>query len=134
MGMEEQQLRTGEGQRGHDRHLQALLVPTRRARPRRASKTELHVCSECGSGLVHPVDWSEAGRSHWHVELRCPECGWQDAGVYHQDVLDRFDASLDAGTAALIDDLADLTAANMEDEAERFVAALGADLVLPEDF
>jgi hypothetical protein len=68
------------------------------------------------------------------VELRCPECGWRGAGVYHQEVLDRLDAELDAGTAALIDDLADLTAANMEEEAERFVAAIRADLVLPEDF
>jgi RNase P subunit RPR2 len=132
--MERQELHSGHGQRRHDRHLQALLVPTRRTRPGRAARTELHTCSKCGSGLVHPVDWSEAGKSHWHVELRCPECGWRSAGVYHQDVLDRFDAELDAGTAALIDDLADLTAANMEQETERFVAALCADLVLPEDF
>jgi hypothetical protein len=34
----------------------------------------------------------------------------------------------------VIDDLADLTRANMEDEAERFLAALRDDLLLPEDF
>jgi hypothetical protein len=132
--MEQQRLHSGEEQRRGDRHLQALLVPVGRTRPRRTSRTDLHMCSKCGSGLVHPVDWQEAGKSHWHVELRCPECEWRGASVYHQDLLDRFDAELDAGTAALIDDLADLTAANMEDEAERFIAALRADQVLPEDF
>jgi hypothetical protein len=132
--MERHSLHSGEGQRRHDRHLQALLVPTKRTRAGRASRADLHLCDECGSGLVHPVDWSEAGRHRWHIELRCPECEWRGAGVHHRDVLDRFDAELDAGTAALIDDLADLTAANMEQEAERFVAALRADLVLPEDF
>jgi hypothetical protein len=132
--MGQQRLHSGEGQTHRDRHLQALLVPTGRGRPRRTSRTELHMCSKCGSGLVHPLEWSQAGKSHWHVELRCPECEWRGASVYHQDVLDRFDAELDAGTAALLDDLADLTAANMEEEAERFVSALRADLVLPEDF
>jgi hypothetical protein len=132
--MEQQRLHSGEEQRRGDRHLRALLVPAGRSRPRRTSRTDLHMCSKCGSGLVHPVDWEEAGKSHWHVELRCPECEWRGASVYHQDLLDRFDAELDAGTAALIDDLTDLTAANMEDEAERFIAALRADQVLPEDF
>jgi hypothetical protein len=131
---QQQELRSREGRPRHDRHLQALLVPTRRVRPTRTSRADLHVCGECGSGLVHPVEWSENGKSQWHVELRCPECEWRFAGVYYQEVLDRFDSELDAGTAALIDDLADLTAANMEEEAERFVSAIRADLVLPEDF
>ena len=68
------------------------------------------------------------------MDLRCPECEWRGSGVYDQEVLDRFDIELDTGTAAMIDDLADLTRANMEDEAERFLVALRDDLVLPEDF
>jgi hypothetical protein len=132
--MAEQRLQLGEGQRPRDRHLQALLTPTRRTRAGAPRGAELHACTECGSRLVHPVDWSEAGSAHWRVELRCPECEWRGGGVYHQDLLDRFDAELDAGTAALIDDLAELTAANMEEEVERFVSALRAGQVLPEDF
>jgi hypothetical protein len=132
--MEQQRLQTNEDQRRGDRHLQALLAPARRARPARTGRTELHSCGECGSSLVHPIGWSQAGRAHWQVELRCPECESRSAGVYHQDMLDRFDAELDAGTAALIDDLAELTAANMEEEVDRFVTALRADFILPEDF
>jgi hypothetical protein len=48
--------------------------------------------------------------------------------------VDRFDIELDRGTDMLIEDLARLMRANMEDEIERFVSALYADHVLAEDF
>ena len=49
-------------------------------------------------------------------------------------IVDRFDEVLDRGTDELVDDLTRLIRANMEDEIERFVDALDADLILPEDF
>ena len=123
------------GDRGRaDAHLDALLVASARSRRVATKSEELHVCPECGSDFVYPLDWKQSGETRWSVDLRCPECEWHGSGVYDQEVLDRFDIELDAGTSAVIDDLADLTRANMEDEAERFSAAIRGDLVLPEDF
>jgi hypothetical protein len=96
--------------------------------------TDLHVCVECQSTLVYPVDWDEAGTTHWRVSLRCPNCEWTTEGVYEQDVVERFDCELDRGTEALMRDLQRLTRANMEDDVERFVTALRDDHILPVDF
>ena len=95
---------------------------------------DLHVCRSCGSALVYPVDWDEAGPEHWEVSLRCPDCEWTERGVFSQNDVEQFDEELDRGTDALLQDLRRLMHANMEDEIERFVAALAADQILPEDF
>jgi len=95
---------------------------------------DLHVCPSCESELVYPIDWSEAGAKHWEVELRCPECEWLGAGVFSQQAVDRFDEELDRGTEQIADSFHKLVRANMEEEIEVFVAALQADLILPEDF
>jgi hypothetical protein len=52
---------------------------------------ELHVCGACSSELVYPVEWEEAGDTHWEVTLRCPNCEFRGSGVYEQDVVERFD-------------------------------------------
>ena len=96
--------------------------------------SELHVCGTCDSELVYPVEWEEAGATHWEVVLRCPNCEWAGTGVYEQQVVERFDEELDRGTEALVRDLKRLMQANMEDEIERFITALEGDHVLPEDF
>jgi hypothetical protein len=108
-----------------------LAVP---ARPEHAGPVDLHVCRSCGSELVYPVDWEEAGSRHWEVTVRCPDCEDVKSGIYDQETVDRFDAALDDGTDAVVRDLKKLMRANMEDEVERFIAALQADLILPEDF
>ncbi len=95
---------------------------------------ELHLCGTCDSGLVYPVEWEEAGATHWEVTLRCPNCEWSGTGVYEQGTVERFDEELDRGTEALVRDLKRLMQANMEDEIERFVTALEGNHVLPEDF
>ncbi len=99
-----------------------------------ADTPDLHVCRACGSQLVYPLEWEEAGPRHWEVTLRCPNCEWSGTGVFEQDVVERFDEELDRGTEALVRDLKRLMQANMEDEIERFVNALEGDHVLPEDF
>jgi hypothetical protein len=95
---------------------------------------ELHICPECDRDLVYPIDWSEASMTHWEVERRCPNCEWTGTGTYDQATVDRFDEVLDDGTEALVRDLRRLVQANMEDEADRFAAALDANAILPEDF
>jgi hypothetical protein len=95
---------------------------------------DLHVCPECVSHLVYPVEWEEASATHWEVALRCPNCEWSTVGVYDQDTVDRFDEELDHGTDLLVKDLKRLTRANMEEEIERFGKALDSDAIWPMDF
>jgi hypothetical protein len=83
---------------------------------------------------VYPVEWEEVSATHWEVLLRCPNCDWNELGVYDQLTVDRFDEELDHGTETLMRDLKRLTRANMEEEIERFILALDCDLILPEDF
>jgi hypothetical protein len=96
--------------------------------------TDLHVCSGCDSELVYPTEWEEAGPTHWDVSLRCPNCEWAGTGTFEQDVVERFDEELDRGTEALVRDLKRLMQANMEEDIERFVSALAAGHIVPEDF
>ncbi len=92
------------------------------------------MCGTCASELVYPVDWEEVGETHWQVQLRCPNCEWAGTGVFEQDTVERFDEELDRGTEALVRDLKRMMQANMEDEIERFVNALQAGHIIPEDF
>jgi hypothetical protein len=94
----------------------------------------LHVCPSCDSQLVQPVDWSEAPQGYWELVLQCPNCFWTDEGVFDQDQVDQLEEHLDDGLTEMLSDLRRLTQANMAEEIERFVAALSADLILPEDF
>ena len=68
------------------------------------------------------------------MSLRCPNCEWSATGVFPQDVVDQFDERLDEGTEHVVSDLKQLMHANMSEEIERFVAALEAEALLPEDF
>ena len=95
---------------------------------------ELHVCVECCSDLVYPVQWEESGPENWSVLLHCPNCDVYREGVFTQDTVEVFDEELDRGADALARDYKRLMRANMADEIERFVGALKADAILPEDF
>ena len=80
------------------------------------------------------MDWESAGSRGWSIRLRCPECEWRDEGVFSQEIADRFDDALDIACQQVLDDLEELTRANMEGDVERFLSALKADQILPEDF
>ena len=97
-------------------------------------RQDLHLCCECDSQLVYPVQWREVERSMWEVSLRCPNCEWETTDVFDQDTVERFDEELDRGTDSLVDDLKRLVSANMEEEIDRFSRALSGDHILPEDF
>lgn len=111
-----------------------LYVPGEKLGTKTATTTELHVCPTCSSELVAPTAWEEAGRSHWDVTLHCPNCDWVGGGVFDEKTVERFDEQLDRGTEALVHDLQRLMRANMEDQIDRFVAALAADAIWPMDF
>ena len=95
---------------------------------------DLHVCVECDSELVYPVQWEEAGPENWSVLLHCPNCDVFREGVFTQDNVELFDEELDRGADVLARDYKRLMRANMADEIDRFVGALDANAILPEDF
>ncbi len=96
---------------------------------------DLHICPQCGSCLVQPTCWEQAGdREHWRVWRRCPECEWFCQGVHAGHEIDAFDEQLDIGSHELADELKALEHANMADMAEVFVTALAADLIGADDF
>lgn len=94
----------------------------------------LHVCPACGSVLVQPVWWGEAGGTRWQVTRRCPDCQWRGSDHHPQELLDRYDAELDRGSDELLTSLRTLAAERMAEDVERLAAALANDLILPEDF
>ena len=94
----------------------------------------LHVCGDCHAPLVQPVSWSETGDEHWELELLCPNCEWTTTGIYSQAEVEELEDRLEEGLAEMLADLHRLAQANMTDEVERFIAALDAGVILPEDF
>lgn len=98
------------------------------------SVRELHICPDCQSELVQPLSWSESAEGRWELTLECPNCGWWESGVYDRAQVERLEDRLDEGLADMISDLQRLTQANMAADVDRFIAALEADLIIPEDF
>jgi len=95
---------------------------------------DLHVCLDCDSDLVYPMQWEEAGAENWSVLLHCPNCDVSREGVFTQENVELFDEELDRGADTLARDYKRLMRANMADEIDRFVGALDAGAILPEDF
>ena len=108
--------------------------PFTRVRPVTPRDRDLSLCEGCGSRLVEPTEWESAGPRCWRVALHCPNCDHTSEGVFSQQCVDSFDAALDEGTAAMVADLRQLERAGMNEDVERFVAALQADAIGPEDF
>jgi hypothetical protein len=96
--------------------------------------TPLHVCPDCDSHLVQPLSWSEVPQDRWELLLSCPNCEWFTEGVYTHAQLEDLEERLDQGLTEMLDDLHRLAQANMAEEIDRFVRAIHADQILPEDF
>ena len=111
-----------------------LPEPETPTHPPAEEHQDLHVCVECDSDLVYPVQWEEAGTENWSVLLHCPNCDVFREGVFTQDNVELFDEELDRGADALARDYKRLMRANMADEIDRFVGALNAGAILAEDF
>jgi predicted RNA-binding Zn-ribbon protein involved in translation (DUF1610 family) len=111
------------------RALEALKSDLQRSANRR-----LHICPECGSELVQPLEWHETQSGLWGLTLECPNCSWVTAGLFSQRQVDEFEDELEDGLAGMLEDLTRLTQANMAEEVDRFATALRVDLILPEDF
>ena len=101
---------------------------------KRNAGEELHICPGCASKLVYPVRWEEAGPQNWSVTLHCPNCDTYRDGVFDQASVEAFDEVLDRGQDDLLRDYQRLAQENMSEDIERFVGALQAGAILPEDF
>ncbi|MEA2440287.1 MAG: hypothetical protein QOH76_1711 [Thermoleophilaceae bacterium] len=115
-----------------DERAPELAAPA--AEPSTTEERVLHICPDCDSNLVYPVQWEEADESHWHITLRCPNCEFNEAGVFGQEQCDGFDDELERGTDALTRDYKRLMTANLAEEIDRFAKALEVDGILPVDF
>jgi hypothetical protein len=111
-----------------------LPEPDAPVHPPAEAHQDLHLCVECDSELVYPVQWEEAGAENWSVVLHCPNCDVFREGVFTQENVELFDEELDRGADTLARDYKRLMRANMADEIDRFVGALDAGAILPEDF
>jgi hypothetical protein len=92
------------------------------------------VCGGCGSRLMYPADCEEHGRDHWYIVLKCADCADRKGARFDVEMLDALDRELDRAEAEIEADLACLTRANMADYVTRFVSALDAGAIEPEDF
>ncbi len=95
---------------------------------------ELYDCPACGSDLVEPTRWAQAPAGQWSLALRCPNCGRCESGTFSAAQVERLEDHLDTGLGEMIADLQQLTRANMAADVDRFLEALKAGYILPEDF
>jgi hypothetical protein len=95
---------------------------------------DLLVCGTCRSRLMYPAVCKEQGRDHWSIELKCPNCRGREWARFDAEMLDALDRELEQAEAEIEADLERLTRTNMADYATRFIAALDAGAIEPEDF
>jgi hypothetical protein len=98
------------------------------------TRRPLHICPVCSSDLVQPMEWSEPSDEHWELALYCPNCQWTEEGAFSHEQIHELEDRLDQALESMLRDLQRITEANTAEEIDRFVAALEADLILPEDF
>lgn len=103
----------------------ASLVPGR---------PEANVCPLCHSPLVHPTDWQRTGPTVWRITLRCPNCETTRTVQLSREEVEQYNRVLYEGTEMLARQAEQLTRRHFQEETDKFVAALEADLILPIDF
>jgi hypothetical protein len=92
-----------------------------------------HICSACSRPFVYPELGLPEG-DRWRVLLSCLSCGWSGQRTLDEDGLEAFERELDEEREQIELDLERLTHHNMREYRDRFVAALAAGAILPEDF
>ena len=80
------------------------------------------------------MDWHEADATHWHIDLRCGDCGHRWDVVIEDWRAARYDTELDSDRAFIRRELERLDLERMATEVEAFATALSRDLIEPADF
>jgi hypothetical protein len=97
--------------------------------------TPLHVCTDCQEPFVVPISVLDVIDSErCVVELHCANCEETRIGVHTDAELIDLDRQLESSTAAMHNAVEVFEALDEWERAERFVEALHAGLILPEDF
>lgn len=107
-----------------------------RARVERVPETPgLHVCPACTRPFVLPGRARDVvGMDSIRIELRCTNCDWSAVQTHDDAALASLEMELDRSFADLLWTLEVVWTANEESAIERFVGALEAGAILPEDF
>lgn len=103
---------------------------------RAPSRVRLTDCTACHQPFVQPdIDEIEAlDNDCWHVVLCCGNCGDVREATITQAEADWFDYDLDAYMLQMERSLQRIAVENFEYDMSRFILALNADAILPEDF
>ncbi|HEX5621169.1 MAG TPA: hypothetical protein VFX51_22280 [Solirubrobacteraceae bacterium] len=80
------------------------------------------------------MTWAEHDAAHWHIDLRCGECGHRWDAVVPDARAKRYDIELDTDVSAIRRALEQLDLERMAIDAETFATALDRDLIEPADF
>ena len=96
---------------------------------------ELQICTNCTFDTVDIIDsWSSDDADMRSVTLRCGNCEFVRDVDEDRLVIDSLADYLEYATEQIEQDLDLLTKANFCDDIVRFLAAVEADHILPEDF
>jgi hypothetical protein len=97
-------------------------------------KTELETCPLCKSKLVYPVERYQINDMEWKIMLLCPNCLCKRELVIDRESVRELLKNARVGRETLMKELDNMQKKNMEEEAEKFIAALYKDHILPIDF
>jgi hypothetical protein len=94
-----------------------------------------HLCRVCRRPFVTPLSVvSLVSEEAYVVELQCSNCEDSTVTLLDEHQMERLDRELDRQSGGLRHTLAELELADELDEIDRFVEALQAGHILPEDF
>lgn len=100
-----------------------------------AAGKDLAICEACDRDFIVPVSVLDLiADDRCIVELQCTNCGVASLGVHDDRSLMQLDRALDGAQELMRDAIEVLRVADDLDRVDRFVRALRADHLLPEDF
>jgi hypothetical protein len=95
----------------------------------------LHICNACDRDFIVPVSVVDLiDHDRCIVELQCTNCGIASLGVHDDRSLMELDRRMDRAQEEMREAIEVLEMAEELERVDRFVRALQADLILPEDF
>ncbi len=101
---------------------------------RPALRDGLRRCPVCDGRFPCPMTWEPVDDRHWHIDIRCGDCGWWYEMTASNARAAEYDRELDCDQWPIRRALNRLDRERMATEIELFVTALGQDLIDPGDF